>query len=88
MIDFLSLMYDLYNYYIFMFVFFVCAVVSYYKKKQTLVNTTIEKAMLLFGIFMMGLGCSIIIWWIPASLIRYLFTIITEIAIRMTISTY
>ena len=48
MIDFLSLMYDLYNYYIFMFVFFVCAVVSYYKKKQTLVNTTIEKAMLLF----------------------------------------
>ena len=46
MIDFLSLMYDLYNYYIFMFVFFVCAVVSYYKKKQTLVNTTIEKAML------------------------------------------
>lgn len=76
MIDFLSLMYDLYNYYIFMFVFFVCAVVSYYKKKQTLVNTTIEKAMLLFGIFMMGLGCSIIIWWIPASLIGELIRII------------
>ena len=68
MIEFLSLMYDLYNYYIFMFVFFICAIISYNRKKHTLFNGTIEKAVLLFGIFMIGLGCSVIVWWIPTSL--------------------
>lgn len=62
------MMYKLYNYYIFMFLFCVCAYVSYRKKRNNLMNTTIEKAIVAFLIFSMGLGCSIIIWWIPVSL--------------------
>lgn len=70
MLEIMSLLYELYNYYLFMAVFFVCAAIAYDKKKQTYVQSVAEKSVLGFFVFLMGMGVSLLIKWLPGEALR------------------
>ena len=65
-----------------MIVFFVAAVFAYHKKKSVLVQSIVEKSVLFFGIFAMGLGISLLIKWIPQNW----FGELTRVAIGLFLS--
>lgn len=84
MLEWISLLYELYNDYLFLGIFLVCALIGYHKKKQVFIQSVTEKSVMFFAVFAMGMACSLSIKW----LLRGLFAEIIRVSVGACVSIF